>query len=537
MDMIETICNSDIATGAIADGTQALNHDAYDVQEFDRAVETYQRLAAAIISAGKDLHTAPALIRDLFWSFHKRAPRINENVALNPAFNINRRVLEEIMGTAEWRQLREAGSINDSMISAIATIGACERAIEALDPNSRKQINRLAAANEAAEKLFKQATILDELASQATVQQVDELRKRADKARAAARRQELAAEKIEEALDEDDDDQGRAVRQAARRGMAEALDEAEAVQNAIAAFGGVCSMGDGGGGMLHEMTAQEKIELALRVMRSPRLKLIAEMCGRFTRIAISIQKSKVNHPPSEITSITIGNDLAHLLPGEVALLGDPDLEDLFYLKFAERRLLQYELEGREPEGRGPIILALDESGSMSEQLGGIVKEAWSKSVMLGLLALARRQRRDLAVIHFSGPNQLNTSIFPKGESTPLELIDAVDFFFGGGTVFDRWMEEALRFVDQDLFDRADVIVISDGIAFISNEAVAEWWRRRADRKMRCYGILIGTEQGATTLGRISDAVMTLDDLKQDLDVLETIFAIGGDDHAANEFNQ
>jgi uncharacterized protein with von Willebrand factor type A (vWA) domain len=157
--------------------------------------------------------------------------------------------------------------------------------------------------------------------------------------------------------------------------------------------------------------------------------------------------------------------------------------------------------------------------------------------MLGLLALARRQKRDLAVIHFSGPNQLNTSVFPKGESTPLELIDAVDFFFGGGTVFDRWMEEALRFVDQDRFDRADVIVISDGIAFISNEAVAEWWRRRAERKMRCYGILIGTEQGATTLGRISDAVMTLDDLKQDLDVLETIFAIGGDDHAANEFNQ
>ena len=78
---------------------------------------------------------------------------------------------------------------------------------------------------------------------------------------------------------------------------------------------------------------------------------------------------------------------------------------------------------------------------MSETLGGVVKEAWSKSVMLGLLAIARRQKRDLAVIHFSGPNQLQASVFPKGESSPLELIDAVEFF-GGGTVFDRWMEEA-----------------------------------------------------------------------------------------------
>src|SRR5262245_49055749 len=210
MATMETIEINDIATGAIADGTQALQHDAYDVQEFDRAVETYQRLAAAVGGAGRELSTAPALIRDLFWSFHKRAPRINKNLALKPAFAVNRRILEEIMGTAEWRQLREAGSINDPMISAIATIGGCERAIDALDPNSRSQINRLAAANEAAENLVGQAGILDELASQATAQQVEDLRKRAEKARADARRKERVAARLEEALGGDDDEQNRA---------------------------------------------------------------------------------------------------------------------------------------------------------------------------------------------------------------------------------------------------------------------------------------------------------------------------------------
>src|SRR5262245_11304407 len=536
MATMETIESSDIVTDAIADGTQALQHDAYDVQEFDRAVETYQRLAVAVNRAGEELSTAPALIRDLFWSFHKRAPRINESVTLKPAFAVNRQILEEIMSAAEWRQLREAGSINDSMISAIATIGACERAVEALDHGSRNRINRLTAADKAAEKLFGRADILDELASQATAQQVEDLRKRAARARAVARRQERAAAELEESLDTDDDERDRGIRLAARQGMAEALEEAEAIQNAIAAFGGGYSTSDGGSGTSREMTAQEKIELAMRVVRSPRLKLIAEMCGRFTRIAMSVQKTRVNHPPSEITSITIGNDLAHLLPGEVALLGDPDLEDLFYLRFAERRLLQYELEGRESEGRGPIILALDESGSMSETLGGVVKEAWSKSVMLGLLAIARRQKRDLAVIHFSGPNQLHTSVFPKGESAPLGLIDAVEFFFGGGTGFEPRMEEAVRLVDQDQFDRAAVIVVSDGLASISARTKAEWWRRKAERKMRCYGGLIGTDHGADALGRISDAVMTLDNLKQDIDVLETIFSIGGADHAADERN-
>jgi hypothetical protein len=59
----------------------------------------------------------------------------------------------------------------------------------------------------------------------------------------------------------------------------------------------------------------------------------------------------------------------------------------------------------------------------------------------------------------------------------------------------------------------------------------------AERKMRCYSVLIGTDQGVKAFGPISDALMTLDDLRQDLDVLETIFAIGGNDYAADERNQ
>jgi uncharacterized protein with von Willebrand factor type A (vWA) domain len=136
-----------------------------------------------------------------------------------------------------------------------------------------------------------------------------------------------------------------------------------------------------------KLTAPGRFQLARRVMQSPKLRMIAEMCGRFTRLALAIQKSRVDYPPGQITAITTGADLAHLLPDELALLSEPDLEDLFYLRLTERRLFQYELEGREPEGRGPVILALDESGSMEESAGGIAKDAWNKSVMPGLLAL------------------------------------------------------------------------------------------------------------------------------------------------------
>jgi uncharacterized protein with von Willebrand factor type A (vWA) domain len=100
------------------------------------------------------------------------------------------------------------------------------------------------------------------------------------------------------------------------------------------------------------------------------------------------------------------------------LLADPDLEDLFYLRFAERGLMQYDLIGHEPEGQGPIIIAIDESGSMTTDYGGMTGEVWSKAVMLALLSIARLQKRDLAVIHFSGPNDLRVDLFPKGQATP-----------------------------------------------------------------------------------------------------------------------
>jgi uncharacterized protein with von Willebrand factor type A (vWA) domain len=72
--------------------------------------------------------------------------------------------------------------------------------------------------------------------------------------------------------------------------------------------------------------------------------------------------------------------------------------------------MQYDLIGHETEGQGPIIIAIDESGSMTTDYGGMTGEVWSKAVMLALLSIARLQKRDLAVIHFSGPDDLRVDL-------------------------------------------------------------------------------------------------------------------------------
>lgn len=519
----------EIVTGAIAGGTQVIAHDGYDVQAFDEASASFPRLKRTLSAARQQINTGPALVRDLYWSFHKAAPRLVPPTQLTPAYEINGQIIAEVMSTAEWRELRGIGTIGDQFSSAMATIGASEKAVAALSAETIDQINRLEGLAAEAEKLFSQAAALEDLASVAKPRKAASLRAKAEKSRNAAVDKQRAADQIKQELEANREDRQRTVRQAARRGLSEAQTEIEQASQAIKAFTGGYETGfgtgSGGPGKMNTLSTREKLVIARQVNRSPKLRMLAALCGRFTRIALQQQKTRVKHPPDEITSITTGCDIARLLPSEISLLTTPELEDLFYLKFAEASLMQYDLVGHEPQGQGPIVIALDESDSMSSGCDGVTREVWSKAVMLALLSIARLQRRDFAVIHFSGAKDLKVSLFPKGDATHAEVIACASFFYGGGTVFEPWMNKALELVDGSQFEKADVICISDGVTSVSQPAQAEWRRRRAERSMRAYSVLIGTNQGEELLNEISDAVFCLSDLRDDLPALETIFSI------------
>ena len=518
-----------VVAGAICDGSQAIAHDGFDVETFAQAADDYARLTRTVEETRGAIHTGQALLRDLFWSFHKRAPRIAPIAPLTPAHEINQEILEQIFSTAEWREMRESGTVGDPLSSAMATIGCSVSAIEALGKETIRYINQLHELTAEVEQLFARAETLNELAALSQDRERSEqLKAEAKAAEASAVKKEKKAERLNRKLEESSEEREQQVRRAVRQGLAEAMAEVEQANDAIKAFGGGYELGFGtenGAGGRNSFSTKEKLTIAQRVGRSPKLRQIAAICGRFTRIALAQQKTPVKHPPDEITSITAGNEIERLLPSEIALLADADLEDLFYLKFAERSLMQYDLIGHEPEGQGPIIIAIDESGSMTTDYGGLTGEVWSKAVMLALLSIARLQKRDLAVIHFSGPENLKLNLFPQGEATPAEVIACADFFFNGGTVFEPWMDKALGMVDGSQFQKADVICVSDGITSISAEAQVEWMKRRADRGMRAYGILIGAGDGEAALGGITDAVFRLDDLRDDLPALETIFSI------------
>lgn len=518
-----------ISTGAIADGSQVLAHDGYDVETFAQATEDFGRLGRTVEESDATLSTAPALMRDLFWSFHKHAPRVAPMAALNPAYELNQQIVEQVLATSEWQELRASGTVGDALNSALATLGVGVKTIAALGEETIRQANLLNELSVEVEQLYAQAESLEELAAQAPASpRAAELREQAEHAQAQAQAKAEQAEQVQAQLSAGSEKREQQVRQAARQGLTGALQEIEQANDAVKAFGGGAGEGWGtydGTASRDALSVKEKLALAKRVGKSAKLQQIAAIAGRFKRIAWQQQRAKVKHPPDEITSVTLGNHLARVLPSELALLAEPALEDLFYLKYAEASLAQYDLIGHEPQGQGPIILAIDESGSMTADYGGVTGEVWSKAVLLALLSIARMQGRDFAVLHFSGGNNLKVERFPKGIATPAQTIACASHFFGGGTVFEPWMEQALALVDEAAFEKADVICLSDSIADVSATAQAEWQKKRAERKTRAYGILIGTTQGEDVLWQLTDAVFCLDDLRADLPALEAIFSV------------
>ncbi len=517
-----------------AGASQVVLHDEYDARTFEEAVENYPRLADVLERAGRALSTAPALLRDLFYSFVQRAPVMDRDAQLSPSYELHRRIIEQVVGTREWAAVRAAGTVGDPLTASIATVAAAEKAIAALDRETLERANRLREIEENAAALFDRAEALDDMAAGAPPEKperADTLREQAEEVRRQARELAEEAEGEAQALARHAEEQEDAVRRAARGALSEAEEEIDETNSVAAAFGGGGGRGGlgGHGARGGALTTREKVDLALRVGRSQKLKQLALLTGRFTRIALDVQRSRVQHPPDEVTSIAQGSDLARVLPSEIALLTDPELEALFLLKFAEGHLLQYDLIGSEKQGRGAIIMALDSSGSMGEPLpgvgGGYSKEVWAKAVALAILAIARLQKRDMAVIHFSNRDQLSVHRFPKGEGAYPDVIACAELFYGQGTEYEPWMSRALELIEESSFDRADVICVSDGLAHVGEAVTGSWGRARIARGMRAYSVLLGTHHGADLLGALTDAVLTLEDLTDEGEVLKTVFGV------------
>ncbi len=168
-----------------------------------------------------------------------------------------------------------------------------------------------------------------------------------------------------------------------------------------------------------------------RVRSDPTLRRICDLAGRFRRVAQSKQRMKSTHGLDDVVGVEPGGDIERLLPVDLARLAVPELELDTLRRIAERQAMCREHHSTEPAGKGPIIVSVDESGSMEGP-----KAHTAKALALALAWIARSQRRWCGLLAYSGDSGERLLALPPGRWDESALCDWLAGFIGRGSNLD-----------------------------------------------------------------------------------------------------
>jgi uncharacterized protein with von Willebrand factor type A (vWA) domain len=288
----------------------------------------------------------------------------------------------------------------------------------------------------------------------------------------------------------------RAGEMAALRAAGKALSRASEEVGAMSEAAGALGLGPGSPG---SNDPRAVAALFRRVRNDFALRRICEMAGRFRRLAQSRQRMKTSHGVDEVAGVELGGDLARLLPVELARIALPELELDTLRRLAERQCMQRFVRGAEPVGRGPVLVAVDESGSMQGD-----KAHTAKALALAVAWVARRRRRWCALVAYSGNSGERLLALPPGRWDELALCEWLSAFIGKGSSIDVPVRELPRMYEQlrAPHGRTDVLFLTDAQAILPPVVVADFLAWKARARARLITLVVQGEPG--DLAKISD---------------------------------
>ena len=218
-------------------------------------------------------------------------------------------------------------------------------------------------------------------------------------------------------------------------------------------------------------------------------------------------------PAVEIEEVSNGNDLRHVLPVEMAIMADPQTEDFFYLKYATKKLQLFANKPKEQSQmkteqtkekkprleKGPIIVSLDTSGSMSGK-----RIQLANTHLLQLLRMAKKQKRECYLISFSVRAQTLDLSLPGSWR---KLNDFLDSSFVGGTDGEEMLKDALRMLQTSNFSMADVLIISDFYFSVPQPKTRDKMNKERAKGTRFYGLKI--HSGSNAYNSILDKIWSV----------------------------
>jgi hypothetical protein len=304
------------------------------------------------------------------------------------------------------------------------------------------------------------------------------------------------------------------LRNALRNGIAKASDNINDAETALTALG----YGNGTGANARRDPAVA-IHLANRVRNSEKLKSIIALAGRITATARAKRATRSVYARNELVGVEPTRHLSRILPSEMSSLASPIGTANLYRKLLENAAMGYSMEGKTKLAKGPIIICLDQSGSMAGD-----RDVWGKAVALALLDAARSEKRPFGLILYDSVVRQSLQCPDPDKVNPIDLLEVLSTFSGGGTSFLHPLVMAMDWIEiGGKLGKADIVHITDGAAGTFNADVTMARAEKLGATIYGIGIDLTHGGGGSSLQCFSHSVTCISDVNRDTAAVDTIF--------------
>lgn len=183
---------------------------------------------------------------------------------------------------------------------------------------------------------------------------------------------------------------------------------------------------------------------------------IAKLAGRMVKAFDYHALPRPTDSPEEVDGVHQGGDLERILPEEAASLGVPGIGAEVAERISEDRAWQYDMHGEAPQSRGPLVIALDESGSMHDH-----RMVWSKACAVALTRIAHAEGRRVIAVHYADATDVH-----EVTTDPKSMTKLAKQHQSGGTCIATAMrvsvDRCLQFEGEGE-EGADIVFVTDGL--------------------------------------------------------------------------
>ena len=261
-----------------------------------------------------------------------------------------------------------------------------------------------------------------------------------------------------------------AIRRAIRKATTEALKDVNESLDANDALG----WGSGAGNVKTTPT-KDRVAMAKKLREDKSFAHFMKLVGTMRMTALNVQRRKSKRNSSVLTGIELGGDLSQVLPSELMFANmGPAFRAMFLSDLLDESLLQSKWTGKDKSMRGPVVLVVDDSGSMGneDQRDEMSREAIAKVIVLAAASVCQKQKRDLFVFKHN-ETIVGRWEFKKGKVDWNQLCSFVDTFVGGGTDWTSVTSEATRLTTIGAWKQADILYVTDGCCRFEESSIRQ----------------------------------------------------------------